>query len=371
MNQKLLDSINRLISDTALGFQFFGEFANFVEFRRDDNIPTAGVAIRGNKMYCYYNDEFINKLSESEVNYLVIHEMKHLIFNHHGRTGTRHRLVSNIATDMIINHLIDTEIPDTLVIQPEGGANLDKEYLALIEAEKAKLIYEDLYDWLLENKVKFIECGAMPQNGFDEAPEIENPELADAIVGEAIENLKQRGHLKGKIEELVNALRAKKHNLFAEIVRQVNILSGNKVYRTYAREHRVINGAKGRKYKTGELNVILDVSGSMHGMFDKVLAYIVGQNLAMNLVMCDTEVRGVKRIESAKDLHNHEIKGLGGTVLQPAFDYIENDKKLKDNNIIVLTDGYTDGVVAGNRKVLVLTTSDEMPIKGNVKQIRI
>jgi len=370
MNQKLLDSINRLISDTALGLQFFGEFANFVEFRKSD-IPTPGVGIKGNKMYCYYNDKFVNSLSVGEVNYLLIHEMDHLIFHHHGLTGTRHIQVSNIATDMIINHLINTEMPDTLVIQPKGGVNLDKDYLKLIETGKAKLIYEDLYDWLLENKVQFIECGALPQNGFDEAPDIENPELAGAIVGEAIENLKQRGHLSGKIKEIVDKLTAKRHNLFAEIVRQVNILSGNKVHRTYAREHRVIEGAKGRKYRTGEINVILDVSGSMHGMFEKVLAYIIGQNLAMNLVMCDTKVQGVKRIESQKDLRNLEITGLGGTVLQPAFDYIENNKKLRNNSIVVLTDGYTDNVKAGNRKILVLTTAEEMPIEGNVKQIKI
>jgi predicted metal-dependent peptidase len=69
-----------------------------------------------------------------------------------------------------------------------------------------------------------------------------------------------------------------------------------------------------------------------------------------------------------------KIKGLGGTTLQPGIDYINSHKGLKGNNLVILTDGYTDSLdfsKAKSNKVLILTTSAESPIASgkNVKQI--
>ena len=71
------------------------------------------------------------------------------------------------------------------------------------------------------------------------------------------------------------------------------------------------------------------------------------------------------------------IKGMGGTVLQPAIDYIsEIENRLSTFNNLVLTDGYTDTLNFTNikGKSLILTTAAVPKIedpKGIVKCIQI
>jgi predicted metal-dependent peptidase len=140
---------------------------------------------------------------------------------------------------------------------------------------------------------------------------------------------------------------------------------------------RGIEGIKGKKKFKNVINVILDTSGSMNGDFDKVLSYIFRNDIHINLIQIDTSVKEVRDIKNKRDLQKLIIKGLGGTVLQPAIDYINNiNNKLWKYNNLILTDGYTDKLdfTDVNGKTLILTTATPPSItdpKGKVKIIEI
>jgi predicted metal-dependent peptidase len=138
---------------------------------------------------------------------------------------------------------------------------------------------------------------------------------------------------------------------------------------------RQIAGLKGnRKVKT-KINVILDTSGSMggQGTFERVLSYVYRNDIEINLMESDTQVNWVENIKSKKKLESIPIKGLGGTCLNPAIDYVR--EHFNDFNTVILTDGYTDRLNFKGIKgrTLIISVGDKCPIAdpghGKIKQI--
>jgi len=95
-------------------------------------------------------------MSQKEVNFIALHEDFHLLFNHPRRTitGQYDHKLSNIAQDMIINHVIWEDISHSFVEIPK---NKDGKNMALFIPKEytGKLIFEELYEWLKEEKDKF------------------------------------------------------------------------------------------------------------------------------------------------------------------------------------------------------------------------
>ncbi len=135
-----------------------------------------------------------------------------------------------------------------------------------------------------------------------------------------------------------------------------------------------ISGLKGsRKVKT-KINCILDTSGSMGGTFERVLSYIYRNDIEVNLIEADTEVKWIQNIKSKKKLETLVIKGLGGTILQPAIDLVS--EKFNEYNTVVLTDGYCDSLDLSKirGRVLMISIGVKVPISrtnNKVKQIMV
>ena len=90
------------------------------------------------------------------------------------------------------------------------------------------------------------------------------------------------------------------------------------------------------------------------------------------MIEADTEVKWVKNIKSKKALETICIKGLGGTMLQPAIDYVVNE--FNQYNTVVLTDGYCDSLDLSKirGRILMISVGVEVPITSSnskVKQI--
>jgi predicted metal-dependent peptidase len=119
---------------------FFGNIATrFILKNADDWLPTAAMDGR----HLYYNSEFVNKLRDKEVIFLVGHEMLHAIYDHVGTSGRcngRDPRLFNIAADYAINRdLIDYKIGERITTVP---TLYDKRFDGLAAEE----IYDILYD---------------------------------------------------------------------------------------------------------------------------------------------------------------------------------------------------------------------------------
>lgn len=200
-----------------------------------------------------------------------------------------------------------------------------------------------------------------------------------SIVNDFMQRLKNRGLVSGQIENILNKLRKSKKDYLKEIKRAIShhIFGASKRKSITKPNRRGIEGIKGKKKFKNVINCVLDTSGSMCGDFERVLSFIFQNDIHINLIQIDTEVKAVEDIKNKRDLEKVIIKGMGGTVLQPAITYINNPvNKLYSYNTVVLTDGYTDNLnfTETKGKVLILTTGVkpryEDP-KGLVKCIQI
>jgi predicted metal-dependent peptidase len=156
IHEKLLNGIQTMLIDTKINLPYYGEFNLHVSFHEQDSIGTCAVNVTSKGMNFFYSPKFLENMSQKEVNFITLHEDFHLLFNHPRRTitGQYDHKLSNIAQDMIINHVIWEDIPHAFVEIPKSpdGKNMalfvPKEY-------EGKLIFEELYEWLKDEKEKW------------------------------------------------------------------------------------------------------------------------------------------------------------------------------------------------------------------------
>jgi predicted metal-dependent peptidase len=431
IHEKLIDSIQEMAVDLRVNLPYYANFLLFVSFHEDKNIPTCGVNMTAKGMNYYYNSDFLNTLSQKEVNFVNVHECFHLLWNHPKRTisGQYDHKLSNIAQDMIINHVIVEDLPNFFVEIPKDkeGKNMalfvPKEY-------KGELIFEELYEWLRDEKEKREKNkkqgqGQQPQQGQGQQPQQgqsndkgdgygpngKNPrdekgtidtwsldhifdnidnndgqyldvhlgddipeELRDAMIKDSMERLKARGLEAGNIEKTINKLRKKRKDYLKYIKRSVsNLLFGTKKNKTIIKPNRrQIEGLKGHKKIKTRIVCILDVSGSMWGLTEKVLNYIYRNDIEVILIQADTEVKDVGRIKSMKDLEKKKITGGGGTLMKFAIEHA--NENYAGVNILLLTDGYHENLDFSKTRsnILIVSAGVKSPIahsNGKIKQI--
>jgi hypothetical protein len=155
IHEKLMESVQQMLIDTKVSLPYYGSFNLFVNFAERKDIDTCAVNMTAKGMNFYFNSEFLDRLTQKEVNFITLHEDFHLLWNHPKRTITGqydHRL-SNIAQDMIINHIIWEDIPNSYVEIPKDkdGKNMA---LFIPKEYTGKLIFEEVYEWLRDEKEK-------------------------------------------------------------------------------------------------------------------------------------------------------------------------------------------------------------------------
>ena len=156
IHEKLLAGIQAMLIDTKINLPYYGEFNLHVNFHENDSIGTCGVNVGTKGMNFFYSPSFLENMSQKEVNFITLHEDFHLLFNHPKRTitGQYDHKMSNIAQDMIINHVIWEDISHSFVEIPKSK---DGKNMALFVPKEytGKLIFEELYEWLKDEKDKW------------------------------------------------------------------------------------------------------------------------------------------------------------------------------------------------------------------------
>lgn len=156
IHEKLLNSIQTMLIDTKINLPYYGEFNLSINFHEQDSIGTCAVNVTEKGMNFFYSPKFLENMSQKEVNFITLHEDFHLLFDHPKRTitGQYDHKLSNIVQDMIINHIIWEDISHKFVEIPK---NKDGKNMALFVPKEyeGKLIFEELYEWMKEEKEKW------------------------------------------------------------------------------------------------------------------------------------------------------------------------------------------------------------------------
>ena len=78
---------------------FLGVLLMHMLFSVDENIETA--ATDGKRIY--FGAQFLDELSDKELDFVMMHEIMHVVLRHLQRTGKRNRHLFNVASDIVIN----------------------------------------------------------------------------------------------------------------------------------------------------------------------------------------------------------------------------------------------------------------------------
>ena len=99
----ITEIISSLIHALFREAPFYAEIMTRLRFVESKEVSVAGT----DGITVYYNSKSLNKLSEGECNYIILHEMFHVLLLHCIRDAGRDHSVWNIASDCIANSFVD------------------------------------------------------------------------------------------------------------------------------------------------------------------------------------------------------------------------------------------------------------------------
>jgi len=359
MRVEVLDRIVTARVGLLLRHPFFGNMATRLKIQAaDDWLMTAAVDGRN----LYYNTQFFNAMDNKEIEFVIAHEIFHMVYDHLGRRHDRNPMLYNIAADYIVNNeLLDQGIGAKPKIV---DCYQDFKYRGWSSEE----VYDELFEQAKKNGEEYLqELGEMLDEHLDlegdsddegkgkGRPKYSKEEL-DQIkdeIKEAMINAAQTagaGNVPAGVARMIKELTESKMN-WRELLRQ-QIQSTIKSDYTFSRPSRKgwHTGAilPGMNFQdTIDICVSLDMSGSIgNEQAADFLGEIKGimeeyQDYKVKVWCFDTSVYNEDDFsaDDGRDIGEYEIMGGGGT------DFMANWKYMKDNDIqpkkfIMFTDGY-------------------------------
>jgi predicted metal-dependent peptidase len=358
----------RLISARVgllLRHSFFGNLATRLKLTNaDDWCGTA--ATDGLKFY--YNSRFIMLLKPKEVEFLVGHEVLHVVYEHMDRRGNRDPQMWNIADDYAVNadlkrHNVGqfiTSVP-CLYEKKYDGKPAEEIYDDLM-SNVQKINIDDLIEQMLDDHMDSDGDSAGDGEGpeskgngrpkmTDEERERARQEMKQAIISAA--QSAEAGQLPAGVERLI-----KQHTdpvmPWRELI-QTNLTSSIRTDYTWMRPSRRgwhMDAIMPGMTPGEEIDVVvsLDMSGSISnkqaqaflgeigGMMDSFDGYKVH-------VFCfDTDTYNPQDFHSDNmdSIDEYEPQGGGGTDFDCIFKYLK-ENAIDPKRLIVFTDGYPNG----------------------------
>jgi len=340
---------------------FFGNMATRLKIRAaDDWLPTAAVDGR----HLFYNTQFFNAMDNKEVEFVVAHEILHMVYNHLGRRDSRDPRLYNIAADYIVNNLL---VDDRIGRKPRiVDCYQDFKYRGWASEE----VYDDLKKEKDKNGQSAIDAlGEMLDEHLDlegEDGEVKNsdgsgrPTYSKAELDQIRDEIKEAmiqaasaagaGNVPAGIQRMIKEMSESKMN-WRELLRQ-QIQSTIKSDYTFSRPSRrgQMSGAilPGMSFQdTIDLCICLDMSGSIgNEQAADFLGEIKGimdeyQDYKIKLWCFDTKVYNEQDFSSdnGSDLTEYHIMGGGGTDFMANWTYMKN-QDIVPKKFIMFTDGY-------------------------------
>ena len=124
-----------------LGKPFFGQLATRMRIIEAPDMPTAATDGR----HFFFNRDFVTRLSDPELDFLVGHEVLHMVYDHMGARGDRDPMLYNMAADFNINMTLVEQGIGTVIGEDKlngGKPCLDWKYRGMNSYE----IYDELYE---------------------------------------------------------------------------------------------------------------------------------------------------------------------------------------------------------------------------------
>jgi len=370
MRVEVLDRIIVARVGLLLRHPFFGNMATRLRIlAADDWLPTAAVDGRN----LYFNTQFFNAMDNKEIEFVVAHEILHMVFDHLGRREDRNPMLYNIAADYIVNNLL---VRDRIGTSPSiVDCFQDFKY----EGWTSEEVYDELFEQAKKNGEEAIkQLGEMldehldmegdgdgegdeeGKDGNGNTVSKRKPKYSEGEMKQIKDEIKEgmlqaaqsagAGNTPGEIQRMIKELTEPKMN-WRELLRQ-QIQSTIKSDFTFSRPNRKgwQSGAilPGMNFQdTIDICISLDMSGSIgNDQARDFLGEIKGimdeyQDYKIKLWCFDTGVYNEQDFsaDGGEDLLDYEIFGGGGTDFEANWKYMK-EHDIQPKKFIMFTDGY-------------------------------
>ncbi|HHE65733.1 MAG TPA: hypothetical protein ENL09_06905 [Bacteroidetes bacterium] len=333
-----------------IGFKFVHRILGIMTKESSLNISTMGIKVtQDGKFHLLYNPVFVYYLTDSELVYVLYHEILHLVLHH----CTSRQLISseekhfhelaNIAHDLAVNELIP-ESEDCKRPRNEAGNLMgqfvseykkNKKFEDIEERQTAEWYFEYLRKKLSEKDGK---CG-----NFDDHSKWREHETADERVRAKVREIDQNdfwGNISQTEKELILAAQVKKINWRNKI----RIFFGNLAWKYHQSTRKRPDRRYGyqfpgnKKLYIDRWLIAADTSGSIDtDLLGQWLGVVnqLADELPVDFMQFDCEKTEDPRPFDRRKL-KLTFKGRGGTNFQPVMDIVE---KKKYKGVMILTDG--------------------------------
>jgi predicted metal-dependent peptidase len=321
----------------------------------------AGGLIGVDKYHRIYYDPSILDYTVPHIATLLMHETQHLLRQYFQRFATAHKIISNIAADIVINECLLSEGREFPI---EGICTADK--FKLPKGQVDEWYYQELMKKAQANAKKAGKLGQDCQKGSWELgpPEATGKGNEENGVGEVENQLliqqtmkeiaQHRGTVPGDLKRLAEEFLKPKVDWRQQLTRVIRGNFSDKAGQmdySYCRPSRRQTGGgvilPSLRKPSPKLAIVADTSGSMGNVKGPILQQVVGEvdgilqacgvRDGVPFYATDSDVAAKGRVFSAKQLN---LSGGGGTDMRVGIAAAMQGKPLPDM-VIVLSDGYT------------------------------
>ena len=306
----------------------------------------------------YYNTNFINKLDQDELVFLVAHEIGHCIFEHFIRVENRNKKLWNMAGDYVIN----------LMLKQNNIGRFPTSVPGLLDTKYSGWTTEEVYDDLVKNNAEIkdtldVHIDMDGDQGSDSNGDKDGkgkaPTLKESDIKSISDDIRQSilqaaaasaGDLPSEIKRIVNSLTESKMDWREHI--RATIESNFKSDFSWMRPNRkgwhmsaILPGmTPGEQI---DIAIGIDTSGSIS---QKTLTDFISEvngimeqfdTYTIRIWQFDTKVYGydVFTHEDGRDVREYEIKGGGGTDFESNWNFMK-ENEIEPSQFIMFTDMY-------------------------------
>jgi predicted metal-dependent peptidase len=341
-NTKVKNKLESAISKLVTFQPLYGEVFLHLNKKERKDIPTLAVGvIRRVDLALYYNPDFIETLSTTELRSVLKHEALHVLLHH--LTRAKHFAYNprgyNIAADCAINCHIEG-LPEGALYPNQFG--LEDNQSSEWYYEKLKKECEDQgtdFDGIIDGKGDTVDDHSMWDDFDDDIVEEKVRNIAEKAIKE--QEKKGWGSISGNLASQIIAANKPVVNWKKEVRWFINklVLMGRKSTRMRPNRRYGWTSPGSKRNYTSRLLVAFDTSGSVS---DTQLEYFVTElngmidHVEVDFIQFDTQLYGDPKPFSKKAA-KVDIVGRGGTCFEPVIQLADERKY---DGLVVFTDGY-------------------------------
>ena len=377
---------------------FYGLLLMHMQFALDPGCKTA--ATDGRRIY--FGPAFLDKLTDSELDFILMHEILHVVLQHCMRTGERDNFMFNVACDIVVNSNIMKsnngdvksitlhEFGESMHTAPDGKEG--SEYSAEEVYALLKVKYRAPGNDFLEAELK--SSGKGTWDDHSHWGEVDDPSLSDVWrkrlldAGEAIsirDPSNKRGLIPVCASRLIDELRNPQtdwRTILNEFVKEeITDYSFNPPDRRFDESPFFLPDYNEKEDRAEDILFMIDTSGSMSDdmlttCFSEVRGAIdqFGGKLKGWLGFFDAAIVEPVPFESVEEFSVIKPKGGGGTNFDIIFKYVRDCMSGQlPAFIIILTDGYApfpkEGAAMGIPVLWLIVGDDVTPPWGKVARV--